>query len=95
MAYDFDSIIERRRTKSMKWDALEELFGQKDLIPLWVADMDFKSPPEVIEAVIKRAEHGIFGYAGSYDSYFTAVVNWLKRRFQWEVEKEWIVPCPG
>ncbi len=95
MAYDFDSIIERRRTKSMKWDALEELFGQKDLIPLWVADMDFKSPPEVIEAVINRAEHGIFGYAGSYDSYFTAVVNWLKRRFQWEVEKEWIVPCPG
>ena len=79
MAYDFDSIIERRRTKSMKWDALEELFGQKDLIPLWVADMDFKSP-EVIEAVIKsRARH--FWLCRQLCSYFTAVVNWLKRRF--------------
>ncbi len=88
--YDFDKVIERRNTGSMKWDTLS-----KDLLPLWVADMDFQSPPEVIETLQKRAEHGIYGYPGSYDSCFQSIKDWMAKRFSWQIKQEWLTFSPG
>jgi hypothetical protein len=61
--YDFDKIIDRTGTSCAKWDSTEELFGEKDALPMWVADMDFQSPPAIIDALVKRAQHGFFGYS--------------------------------
>lgn len=95
MKYDFDKVIERQNTNSVKWDMAEELVGEKDVLPLWVADMDFQSPPPVIEALRKRVEHGIFGYTVVPDSCYEAIINWMKKRHGWEVEKEWIIFTSG
>ncbi len=81
-------------SSSIKWD-LRETRGDKDIIPMWVADMDFQAPAEIINALIKRAEHGIFGYTYPSDSYRQAVINWMKRRHNWEIEKDWITTTPG
>lgn len=93
--YDFDRVIERRGTGCEKWDFMEAIFGAKDLVPLWVADMDFASPPEVVEALRRRVEHGVYGYSGCTDSYYDAVRGWMRRRHGWDVRREWIVSCPG
>ncbi len=95
MKCEFNKVIDRQNTSSMKWDATEELFGEKDLLPLWVADMDFKVPDEVIEAIQSQAEHGIFGYTSKLEGYYDAVISWMKRRHNWNVEKEWICSSPG
>ncbi len=88
--YDFDEIIARRHTNSAKWDEVGE-----DLLPMWVADMDFKSPPEIISALEARARHGVFGYSGGYDGWYEALINWMSKRYGWEVNKEWISTSPG
>lgn len=93
--YDFDRVIDRRGTGCEKWDFMEAVFKAKDLVPLWVADMDFASPPEVVRALVRRAEHGVFGYTGYTDGYFNAVTGWMLRRHGWEIRREWVVPCPG
>lgn len=92
-----NEVIDRKGTNSMKWDEcfLQEQFGRGDLLPLWVADMDFKCPQAVIDAMMKRVEHGIFGYSFRDDSYYEAVINWYKKRHDWEIHKEWIVFTPG
>jgi cysteine-S-conjugate beta-lyase len=95
MKYEFHKEINRLNTASEKWDEVENLFGDKDILPMWVADMDFKVPEPVIEAIKERAEHGIFGYTARTESYFDAVINWMKRRHNWKVEKEWICHSPG
>ncbi|WDV45352.1 pyridoxal phosphate-dependent aminotransferase [Clostridiaceae bacterium M8S5] len=97
MKYNLNEIIERNNTYSVKWDTtfLKEQFGRSDLLPLWVADMDFKCPQPVIDAIINRAKHGIFGYAFIEDNFHNAVINWNKRRHNWDVKKEWIVFTPG
>ncbi|PWA07701.1 cystathionine beta-lyase [Pueribacillus theae] len=95
MAYHFDKVIDRHNTNSLKWDALKERFGDADLLPMWVADMDFPAPGEVIEALKKVADHGIFGYTIRPDSFYQSLINWLERRHHWKVEKEWINICPG
>jgi cystathionine beta-lyase len=95
MKYDFDKVIDRRNTCSFKWDMAEKLVGEKDVLPLWVADMDFQSPAPVIEAIKKRAEHGIFGYTVIPDSCYESVIGWMKKRHHWEVQKEWIIFTPG
>lgn len=97
MKYEFNDVIDRKNTDCLKWDGLEERFGftDEDLLPMWVADMDFKAPRAVIDAIIKRAEHGIFGYAGGYDRYYDAVIYWMKHRHRWEVQKNWITFTPG
>lgn len=95
MKYDFDKEIHRVDTASIKWDEVENLFGEKDILPMWVADMDFRSPEPVLEALKKRAEHGIFGYTTRTNSYYEAVVNWMKRRHHWDVKKEWVCHSPG
>lgn len=61
--YDFDKIIDRTSTSCVKWDSTEQIFGEKDLLPMWVADMDFQSPPAIIDVLVKRAQHGFFGYS--------------------------------
>jgi cystathionine beta-lyase len=90
MKYDFDRVIDRRKTGSMKWD-----FCESDVLPMWVADMDFESPREVIDAMVSRAEHGIFGYTPTTPSYQDSVVGWMKRRHGWEIKRTWIITTPG
>ena len=91
MKYDFDEIIPRRGTNSYKWDSA----GDADILPMWVADMDFRTAPPVVEALRKRAEHGIFGYVRVPDAYYAAVTNWFARRHDWQIEKEWIIYTTG
>ncbi len=93
--YDFDQIIDRRNTNSVKIDALKEVFGADDLIPLWVADMEFLSPPEITDALKKRVEHGIFGYYTPDDAYFKSIINWLENRHSWTVDKQDVIFVPG
>ncbi|MBN2252932.1 MAG: PatB family C-S lyase, partial [Kosmotogaceae bacterium] len=95
MKYNFDRIIERRGTDCIKWDHADLFFGRNDLLPMWVADMDFESPPEVVEAIVARAKHGIYGYTARSDSYYESIVSWLSRRHGWKVEREWISHAPG
>lgn len=97
MKYDFDQIIERRDTGSSKWDknVLKEMFGEEDILPFWVADMDFKVAEPITEAIHKRVNHGIFGYSVRQDSYYEAIINWTDRRFGWKIEKDWILYTPG
>jgi len=93
--YDFDEIIPRRGTNSIKYDALEKFFGSPDLLPLWVADMDFKTPDFIVNAIKERASHEIYGYTFKPDSYYEAVIDWMKRRHNWDIRKEWISSSPG
>lgn len=93
--YNFDELIERKGTGTMKWDNLEKQFGHDDLLPLWVADMDFRSPQPVIDAIINRANHGIYGYTRMKDSYFQSIIDWYKRRYNWDLNREWFVFAPG
>ncbi|MCF6466290.1 MalY/PatB family protein [Clostridium sp. Cult2] len=95
MKYNFDEVVERRNTNCMKWDGVEEKFGNKDVIPMWVADMDFKSPKPVMDAIIERAKHGIFGYTRKPDSYDEAIINWYKKRHNWSIDREWLSFSPG
>ncbi|WP_409294191.1 MalY/PatB family protein [Peribacillus sp. SCS-26] len=95
MKYNFDEHIPRTNTGSVKWDQSEVLFGDKDILPMWVADMDFKVPQPVIEALKAKAEHGIFGYTGGTASYWDAVIGWMKTRHNWDIQKEWISHAPG
>lgn len=95
MTYNFDQIIDRHNTFSHKWDQTEKLFGDKDALPMWVADMDFAAPPEVIEALRERLEHGVYGYTLKPDSYYEAIIDWIRDRHGWTVQKEWITSSPG
>lgn len=91
MKYDFDEIIERRGTGSVKWDESPSA----DVIPMWVADMDFKAAPAILEAIRKRAEHGVFGYALVEDEYYDAIISWFQRRHQWTIRREEILYTTG
>lgn len=93
--YDFDHIVERSETNSVKYDLREMYFQNKDVIPMWVADMDFETPPFIRKAVQKRAEHPIYGYSIKPESYFLSIINWLKKRFSWDVLKKDILFSPG
>ncbi|WP_168119899.1 MalY/PatB family protein [Paenibacillus sp. HB172176] len=95
MTYQFDEMIDRRNTRSYKWDQSEVLFGSADILPLWVADMDFASPPAVKEVLLKRAAIGAYGYAVRSESYLDAIVNWFKRRHNWELQKDFITDSPS
>ena len=93
--YNFNEIIPREGTNCIKYDAREWLFKTNDVLPLWVADTDFRTPDFIAEAIKKRAEHEIYGYTFKPDSYFDAVIGWMKRRHNWTIEKEWISSSPG
>ena len=93
--YNFDEIVTRKGTNSVKYDALDHIFGSADLLPLWVADMDFKTPDFIVNAIKKRAAHEIYGYTIRPGSYFEAIIGWMKRRHNWDIKKEWISFSPG
>ena len=91
MKYDFDELIERRGTNCVKWDESPS----DDVIPLWVADMDFKAAPAIQEAIKKRAEHGVFGYTHVDETYYEAVISWFQRRHHWTIRREEILYTTG
>ena len=93
--YNFDEIIDRKNTNCLKYDATERFFNKKDLMPLWVADMDFRTPDFIVEAIKQRVNHEIYGYTFRPDSYFRSTISWMKRRHGWEIKKEWISFSPG
>ncbi|WP_068504375.1 MalY/PatB family protein [Paenibacillus kribbensis] len=95
--YNFDEIIDRKRTDSIKWSKkhLKENFNDENSIPMWIADMDFKTAQPIIDALIGRAEHGIYGYGHKSEEFLEAAVNWQKKRNGWDIEKEWILFTPG
>ncbi|SFG29534.1 cystathione beta-lyase [Desulfotomaculum arcticum] len=95
MQYNFDQIINRKNTNSMKWDKNNQLFGRDDLIDLWVADMDFPCPEPVIKAIKERAEYPLYGYSFPPDSLYEAIVERLDRNYGWKIKKEWIVFTAG
>lgn len=91
MNFDFDTPIDRRGTASSKWDK----YAGRDILPMWVADMDFRSPPEVVEALKGRAEHGVFGYTHPPDELVDCIESMCRRQYGWAIEPEWIVWLPG
>ena len=91
----FDEVIDRKNTNSLKHDFAVENSLPEDVLPMWVADMDFKAPPSVLEAMKKSAEHGIFGYSDIKSDYYDIVSSWFLRRFGWKTEREWMVLTPG
>lgn len=91
MKYDFDEQIPRRGTCSYKWDSAKN----EDVLPMWVADMDFRTAPAIVDALRRRVEHGIFGYTRVPDSYYQAVIDWFVRRHRWTIEREWIIYTSG
>jgi len=95
MKYDFDKRIDRTGTASYKWDQSEKLFGRPDILPLWVADMDFEAPKEVVEAIVQRAQQGIYGYTVRTQSFYDAIVGWMSKRHQWQIEQDWLSSSPG
>ena len=94
MKYDFDLKTDRVRTSCAKWDYSQAIFGQENLLPFWVADMDFESPRPIADALIRRADHGLFGYTVGDDAYYQAFMDWRIRRFNWKIERDWIVYVP-
>ncbi|MCI9648222.1 MalY/PatB family protein [Oscillibacter sp.] len=94
MKYDFDTLLERKGTSSFKWDTGMDYFGRDDVIPMWVADMDFACAPCVVEAVQKRAAHPIYGYTVRQQSYYDSVMGWLKRRYGFSVSQEYLCFSP-
>lgn len=95
MTFDFDQVIVRDGTACVKQDGRADYFGTADVLPLWVADMDFSAPEAVTNALIKRAEHPIYGYTFYPDSMYDALIAWMKIRHGWEIERDWIVMSPG
>ena len=95
MKYNFDEVIDRRGTSAIKLEGVKEIWGRGDLMPLWVADMDFATAPFVTEAIKKRCENPVLGYTAKPESYFQAIINWNKNRYGLEVEKEMISFVPG
>lgn len=95
MSYSFDRLIDRRNTRSYKWDQNDILFGDSDVLSLWVADMDFPSPPAVKEALKKRADIGLYGYAIRTNSYFDSIVNWFSTRHDWDIQPSWLTDSPS
>jgi cystathionine beta-lyase len=93
--FDFDQLVNRDHSNSLKYDGRQAMFGKADVIPLWVADMDFASPPAVKDALLQRANHPIYGYSSFPESIYQALIAWLGRRHGWHIQREWLVLCPG
>lgn len=93
--YDFDRIPDRRGTGAVKYDTLEEHFGRSDLLPMWVADMDFETPEFITKALRRRLEHPIYGYTVEPGDYRPAIVDWVRAHHGWELQTEWLSYIPG
>ena len=86
MKYDFDKIISRKNTGAIKWDMLETLYDNQKVLPMWVADMDLPCPEPVIKRLKKRLDHPLFGYTMQTERYNQAIIDWMKKRFDWQVD---------
>lgn len=95
MTYDFDELLERRGTDSVKWDGVRDVWGRDDLLPLWVADMDFRTPPFVMDALQRQLSGGVLGYTRPCADWAPAIRDWLLRRHGWQMETGWISFVPG
>ena len=95
MTYNFNKGIDRSNTGAIKYEARETVFGTPDVMPMWVADMEFRSPDCIIKAMEQRLHHGIFGYTFRMDGFFSSIIYWLKKRHDWAVKKDWILFSPG
>ena len=95
MKYNFDEIIDRINTNCIKYDGREQVFNKTDVIPLWVADTDFRTPDFIVEAVKKRAGHEIYGYPVIPNSFYSSIMGWVQRRHGWQIEKDWINYSPN
>jgi cystathionine beta-lyase len=95
MNYSFDEIIDREGTACVKWDLRKQIFGNADVLPMWVADMDFKTPPFITEAIIKRASHAVYGYTYRTEGYYNSIINWMERHHGWKIERKSILFSPG
>ena len=93
--YNFDETIERRGTNCVKFDLLKKEFGNEHLIPLWVADMDFRTPDFIVDAIKKRCEHEVFGYTFDSDSYYNSIIEWVHYKHNWKIRREWLSYIPG
>jgi cysteine-S-conjugate beta-lyase len=91
----FETVHNRKNTRSVKWDMVKDLFQSEDVLPMWVADMDFQAPDAVNQALIDRAKHGIYGYTIVDDSVKSSIVNWISKRFQWNIKTDWLSFSPG
>ncbi|KKK39308.1 cystathionine beta-lyase [Mesobacillus campisalis] len=94
-SYDFNQNIDRKSTASVKWEMVKQVFGEEDVLPMWVADMDFLPPREVVEAIKNRVDHGIYGYTFVRQEAGEAVAGWQKKRHGWDIDPSWIVYSPG
>lgn len=92
---DFDSVIERKNTDCLKYDFAKRRGRPEGVLPLWVADMDFRTSEKILDAIEARVRHGIFGYTESRESYFEAVAGWMRKKHGWEVQESWLVKTPG
>lgn len=92
---DFDTPVDRRNTGSLKYDFAVERGKPADILPLWVADMDFKTSSFVQDALMEQVQHGVYGYSESKEEYFEALKNWMKKQHDWEIEQKWLVKTPG
>lgn len=95
MNYDFDKVVDRKNTNCLKYDFMKEFHKPEDVMSLWVADMDFQSPKEVREALVRAAEHGVYGYTDTKKDYYEAVADWFEEGFGWRPEEKWMVRVPG
>ena len=95
LKYNFDQVVNRKGSNSVKWDNLKEVYGTEDILPMWRSDLDFKAPDEVIEALQVKLDHGVFGYNVKSDSLYNSIINWVKNRYNWNIKKEWISFTPG
>ncbi len=93
--YDFDKVVDRSGTGALKLDVLEERYGDANLLPLWVADMDFETPPFIMDALKKRLEHAILGYTVNPPEYWPTVIEWIKSHHGWDVKQDWVTYIPG
>ncbi len=94
MNFDFDERVSRRGKGSFKWDDNQRLFGRPDLLPFWVADMDFRTPQPILDAIAERCKHPVLGYEIRLQEYYDVITDWLAERHDWQVPKEWLMFCP-
>lgn len=93
--YNFNQVIERKNTNCLKYDSAIRRGKPEHVLPLWVADMDFQTAPEIIEEIKERVEHGIFGYSEPQETYFEALQDWMKQKHAWDIQQNWLVKTPG
>lgn len=95
MQFDFDTVVDRRGTNSLKYDFAKERGREEGILPLWVADMDFRTAPSILKKLEETVQHGIFGYSEGKEDYYRAVEKWYRKHFGWELKEEWLIKTPG